>query len=84
MKRRTLLKGLSVVASGKLCSTPAWAMFGMDEVPDANAPLAVAIRGLRRKDGKLFQPIQIAEMLFRRSERVQRGEARGLPTFLDR
>jgi len=59
MKRRTLLKGLSVVASGKLCSTPAWAMFGMDEVPDANAPLAVAIRGLRRKDGKLFQPIQI-------------------------
>jgi alpha-mannosidase len=59
MKRRALLKGLSVVAGSALCSTSAWPMFGMDETPAPDTPLAMPIRGLMRKDGRRLQPIQM-------------------------
>ncbi len=59
MKRRALLKGLSVVAGSALCSTSAWPMLGMDETPARDRPLAMPIRGLMRKDGRLLQPIQM-------------------------
>lgn len=56
MKRRELLKGLSIVAGGALCGKPALAALSLDSV---NAPIATPIRGLIRKDGKLYQPIEI-------------------------
>ncbi len=60
MKRRDVLKGLSIVAGGALCTTPALSAFALDgDKPVAVPPLALAIRGLIRKDGKLMQPIQI-------------------------
>jgi alpha-mannosidase len=60
MKRRDVLKGLSIVAGGALCKTPALSAFALDgDKPVAVPPLALAIRGLIRKDGKLMQPIQI-------------------------
>ncbi|HUZ97277.1 MAG TPA: glycoside hydrolase family 38 C-terminal domain-containing protein [Edaphobacter sp.] len=60
MKRRDVLKGLSIVAGGALCTTPALSAFALDgDKPAAVPPLALAIRGLIRKDGKLMQPIQI-------------------------
>lgn len=61
MKRRDVLKGLSIVAGGALCagtSLPVFAMGG--DVAATAPPLAVGIRGLVRKDGKLMQPIQIS------------------------
>ncbi|GGG69320.1 glycoside hydrolase family 38 C-terminal domain-containing protein [Edaphobacter dinghuensis] len=61
MKRRDVLKGLSIVAGGALCSTPALSAFALgDDKPVAALPLAMAIRGLARKDGRLMQPIQIS------------------------
>jgi len=59
MKRRTLLKGLSVVAGGALCSSPAWSALAIEEAPEPGTPLAMPIRGLLRKDAKLVQPIQM-------------------------
>jgi alpha-mannosidase len=59
MKRRTVLKGLSVVAGGSVFSAPAWSALAIEEVPEPGTPLAMPIRGLLRKDGKLFQPIQM-------------------------
>lgn len=61
MKRRDVLKGLSVVAGGALCTTPALSAFALDsDKTVAMPPLAMAIRGLVRKDGRLMQPIQIS------------------------
>lgn len=61
MKRRDVLKGLSIVAGGALCSKNAWSALALDgEKPVAEPPLALAIRGLVRKNGKLLQPIQIS------------------------
>src|SRR6185312_4129337 len=61
MKRRDVIKGLSIVAGGALCTTPALSAFALDSNKTAVAPpLAMAIRGLIRKDGKLMQPIQIS------------------------
>ena len=56
MKRRELLKGLSIVAGGALCGKPALAALARDP---GNAPIATPIRGLIRKDGKFYQPIEI-------------------------
>jgi alpha-mannosidase len=61
MKRRDVLKGLSIVAGGALCTTPALSVFALDrDKPVAAPPLALAIRGLVSKGGKLMQPIQIS------------------------
>ena len=59
MKRRTLLRGMSFVAGGAFCSTPLLSALGMDETPGQGTPLAMPVRGLLRKDGKLLQPIQM-------------------------
>jgi len=59
MKRRTLLKGLSAVAGTTLCSTSAWSALAIEETPEPGTPLAMPIRGLLKKDGKLLQPIQM-------------------------
>jgi len=62
MKRRDVLKGLSIVTGGALCMGPSslQALAIEDENAAAKLPLAVGIRGLVRKDGKLMQPIQIS------------------------
>ena len=62
MKRRDILKGLSIVTGGALCMGPSslQALAIEDENAAAKLPLAVGIRGLVRKDGKLMQPIQIS------------------------
>jgi alpha-mannosidase len=60
MKRRTLLKGLSALAGGAIYSNSAWSMPGVDDTHEPGTPLAVPIRGLIRKEGKLLQLIQIS------------------------
>jgi alpha-mannosidase len=59
MRRRKFLKGLSAVAGGALCSAPVLSALAMEEAPEPGTPLAMPIRGLIRKDGKLLQPIQM-------------------------
>jgi hypothetical protein len=59
MKRRELMKRLTVVAGSALCARPGWAILGRDEEKAQNAPLAAPIRGLVRKNGKLLQPIRV-------------------------
>lgn len=60
MKRRDVLKGLSIVAGGALCTMPALSAFALDGDKSMAAPsLAMAIRGLVKKDSKFMQPIQI-------------------------
>jgi alpha-mannosidase len=54
-----LLKSLTMAAGGALCSTPAWTPAGAQAENKAKAKLATPIRGLVRKDGALFQPLQI-------------------------
>ena len=62
MKRRDVLKGLSIVTGGALClgSSSLQALAIEEEVRVTKPPLAVGIRGLVRKNGKLLQPIQIS------------------------
>jgi len=48
-----------MAAGGALCSTPAWTPAGAQAENKAKAKLATPIRGLVRKDGALFQPLQI-------------------------
>src|SRR5882724_7267893 len=59
MKRRDLFKSLTLVAGGALCSSPSWSQAtGTSE--EKNKPkLAAPIRALIRKNGALFQPLQI-------------------------
>src|SRR5882762_1417193 len=59
MKRRELLRRMSIAAGGAMCANPTWAMFFMDESQIKATQLAVPIRGLVRKDGKLLQPVQL-------------------------
>ena len=59
MKRREVLKGLTVVAGSALSANSALSMVGLNEKDNAAAPLAMPIRGLVKKDGKLLQPIQV-------------------------
>src|SRR5215470_4487874 len=60
MKRRELLKGLTMIAGGALCPTPTWSQAGGEGKAQEAPKLATPIRGLVRRDGKLFQPLQIA------------------------
>ena len=59
MKRRELMRGLTVVAGGALCARPGWAILGGDEEKAENAALAAPIRGLVRKNGELMQPVKV-------------------------
>jgi alpha-mannosidase len=59
MKRRELMKGLTVATAGVLCARHGWSILDGDEKAANNAALATPIRGLIRKDGKLLQPVRI-------------------------
>jgi alpha-mannosidase len=59
MKRCELLKGLSIVARSALCTSPASSMVAMGRNQEAGAPLAMPIRALVKKDGRLLQPVQV-------------------------
>jgi len=59
MKRREVLKGLSIAAGGTLLPGRPWSLLA--QAPTAAfTPLQVSpIRGLLKKDGRLQQPIQV-------------------------
>lgn len=59
MKRRDVLKGASIAAGGILWPRTLWSMFLPGQDGDTPSLLAVPIRGLVKKDGKLLQPVQI-------------------------
>lgn len=56
MKRREVLKGLSLAAGGALGARAGWPLLLAE---DAKPGLAVPVRALVRRDGKLVQPIRI-------------------------
>ena len=60
MKRREVLKGLTIAAGGALWPNTAWSMIAPEQGKEAAPPLALPIRGLVRKDGGLRQPVQIS------------------------
>lgn len=75
MKRRELLKSLTMVAGGALPVTGVAKAVAAQETPAAPPALATPIRGLLRKDGKLVQPIEIS---------IEHGDAAGeAVTMLD-
>ncbi|HEV2487663.1 MAG TPA: glycosyl hydrolase-related protein [Terracidiphilus sp.] len=59
MRRREVLKGLTIAAGGALGPNWAWPMLVPQQNAQATQPLAVPIRGLVKKDGRLLQPVQI-------------------------
>ncbi len=59
MKRRDLLKSLTVAAGGALCSGATWRLAEAQTASDTKTKLATPIRGLARRGGKLLQPIRI-------------------------
>lgn len=59
MRRRDLLKGLSIVAGSALCAKPGWSIPGPKDEPGKPASFALPIRGLVRKNGQDLQPIQL-------------------------
>jgi hypothetical protein len=60
MKRRDVLKSLSVVGAGAAMPRSAWSMIAAQQPDSTATPLAVPIRGLKRMIGRMVQPIQIA------------------------
>jgi alpha-mannosidase len=60
MKRRDLLKTLTMAAGGAFCSGPTWQSAGAQTESPAKAKLSTPIRGLAKKDGGLLQPLQIS------------------------
>ena len=58
MKRRDLLKSLTMVAGGALVPHESHAQAAKQ--PSAKNPSVIPIRGLMRKDGTLVQPVQIS------------------------
>jgi hypothetical protein len=62
MKRRELLKGLSLVAGGALVVLPEWSTPAIAQDQDKEKPESFAspIRGLVKKNGQFLQPIQIS------------------------
>lgn len=59
MKRRDLLKGLTFVTGGALCSKPSWTLPIGSWEGQPSTPAVVPIRALARIHGELRQPIQI-------------------------
>ncbi len=59
MKRRDLLKSLTMVAGGSLCSGSGWSQATTPSDAKRQAKLAVPVRALIRRNGALFQPIEI-------------------------
>jgi len=59
MKRRDLLNSLTMVAGGSLCSGWAWSQATTPFKEKSQGKLAVPVRTFIRKNGALFQPIEI-------------------------
>ena len=59
VKRREVLKGVTLAAGGALWPNMARSMFAPEQDKEAVPFLAMPIRGLIKKDRKLLQPIQI-------------------------
>jgi len=62
MKRRDVLKGLSLFGGGALCPLPDWGLSAVhqDQDEEKTHSLARPIRGLIRKGKQLLQPIQLS------------------------
>lgn len=60
MKRRDLLKGLTIAAGGALCSASGWKAAGAQANSETKPRLATQVRGLTRKNGALVQPLQMS------------------------
>jgi hypothetical protein len=58
MKRRDLLNSLTVVAGDSLCSGSAWSQ-ATPFKEKSQGKLAVPVRTFIRKNGALFQPVEI-------------------------
>ncbi|WP_263381279.1 glycoside hydrolase family 38 N-terminal domain-containing protein [Granulicella arctica] len=59
MRRRDLLKNLTMAAGGAFCSNGAWQSANAAVVPETKAALATPIRGLARRNGRSVQPIEL-------------------------
>jgi alpha-mannosidase len=59
MKRRDLLKSLTMVAGGSLCSGSGWSQANTPSDEKRQVELAVPVRALIRRNGALFQPVAI-------------------------
>lgn len=60
MKRRELLKGITLAAGGALLPMAAWPLKADAQTAMDNLPLAAPVRGLMLRDGKLVQPIEMS------------------------
>src|SRR5215471_10085447 len=60
MKRRDLLKGLTMAAGGAFCSGSTWNVAGGQQGSSNPPKLATSIRGLVRTDKESLQPLQIS------------------------
>src|SRR5579862_9009889 len=59
MKRRDLLKSLTMIAGGSLCTGSGWAQSTASSDTKEQVRLAVPVRALIRRNGSLFQPVEI-------------------------
>ncbi|HKS74656.1 MAG TPA: glycosyl hydrolase-related protein, partial [Terriglobales bacterium] len=59
MKRRDVVKGLTLAAGGSLLPNSAWSLFAQAQSAPAASFEAVPIRGLVKRNGLLMQPIRI-------------------------
>jgi len=59
MKRRDLLKSLTMVAGGSLCSGSGWSQATSPSDATRQVKLAAPVRALIRRNGALFQPVEI-------------------------
>jgi alpha-mannosidase len=60
MKRREVLKGLTIAAGGAVWPNKVWSMLTPGQNAGGFPLVAVPIRGLVKKDGRQAQPVQIA------------------------
>jgi alpha-mannosidase len=59
MKRRDLLKSLTMVAGSSLCPGSGWSQAAAPSKEMQQGKLAVPVRALLRKEGALLQPVEI-------------------------
>lgn len=60
MKRRDVLKGMSLVTGALAFGRPSWSATGTGAAPAASVKFAQPVRALRRVDGQLRQPVRLA------------------------
>lgn len=59
IERREILGGLTVAMGGLLLPTPIWSLVAQGQTAPS-VPLALAVRALVRRNGRLLQPIEIS------------------------